>query len=135
MMEYSEFKRGIATSQNGKYTKVLFNIQQYITDDEVRAFYPKNFFNASTEPEFFVFTDNNIIRFTQNDTVSEVSYFKDFRVEKLSIVRTNNRKEELQLEIKLSSGDKFIFNSKEDSNHDWAYDYTDYIENIFKLLK
>jgi hypothetical protein len=135
MNSYRDFKREMGSISYGGYTKILSNIQKYNTDDEVRAFYPKNFFTDSAEVEFFIFTDRSIVRFRQNARASDVMYYKDFQVESLRIIKSNSRQEEMQLEIKLRSGDKFFFDSKADSNLDWVDTYAKYIENIFILLK
>ncbi|WP_161556829.1 DUF3908 family protein [Paenibacillus amylolyticus] len=132
---YQDFKREMATISYGGFTKILSNIKKYITDDEVRAFYPKNYFTDSAEVEFFIFTDRSIIRFRQNAKASDVMYCKDFQVETLRIIKSNSRQEEIQLEIKLRSGENFFFDSKTDSNHEWVDSYAKYIENIFIMLK
>ncbi|SEO11571.1 DUF3908 family protein [Paenibacillus sp. OK076] len=135
MNSYRDFKREMSSISYGGFTKILSNIQKYVTDDEVRAFYPKNFFTDSAEVEFFIFTDRSIIRFRQNARASDVMYYKDFQVETLRIIKSNSRQEEMQLEIKLRSGENFFFDSKADSNHDWEDTYAKYIENIFIMLK
>ncbi|WP_340388464.1 DUF3908 family protein [Paenibacillus sp. FSL E2-0151] len=135
MHNYKEFKKNFSQPVFGQYWKMFSAIQNNINDDEVRAFYPKNFFNDSKEKEFYALTDKNIFLFKESDAVVTISYFKEVRVEKLQLTRPYNRSEELQLEIKLCSGDKFIFDSMKDSNDDWAYHYVEYIEEIYKLLK
>ncbi|RAI85656.1 MULTISPECIES: DUF3908 family protein [Paenibacillus] len=135
MNSYHDFKREMGSISYGGYTKILSNIQKYVTDDEVRAFYPKNFFTDSAEVEFFIFTEKSIIRFRQNARASDVMYYKNFQVETLRIIKSNSRQEERQLEIKLRSGESFFFDSKADSNHHWEDTYGKYIENIFIVLK
>ncbi|MEK4239078.1 DUF3908 family protein [Paenibacillus sp. FSL H7-0714] len=135
MNSYKEFIKSFGHPVTSRYSKLFSTIKNYVNDDEVKAFYPKNFFNDNKEKEFYAFTDKNIFVFRESDMVVTILYFKEVRVEKLQLVQPYNRSEDLQFEVRLDSDDKFNFDSMKDSNHDWAYQYVDYIKAIYKLLK
>lgn len=134
MRNYIEFKQNLNHSGIGRISKLFTVIRNYVADDEVKAFYPKNFFNNSTEIEFYAFTDKSIYLIKESDKVVTISYFKEVKTEKLQLIQSYGQQDDLKMEIKLESGDKFNFDSIKDSNHDWAYDYVAYIKAIYELL-
>ncbi|MHA2856910.1 DUF3908 family protein [Paenibacillus lautus] len=135
-MNYIEFKKKMGQPIVGVNPELFFNVQKFVIDQNVRAFYPKNFFHENKETELYIFTEKDLWCFVVGKETTDATLIKDFQVDKLRIIRANNQRlTGSNLEIKLISGDEIFFNAKEDSNEDWVEQYTWYIEEIFDLLK
>lgn len=134
MEMYKEFKRFFGNRSVS--TDLLLYIQESKLEEDLVAFYPRNWFVDGKEPEMFVITKDDIIRVKRNHKVLDIEVFKDFKVTKLSYSENlQNRYTGSKLEITLQTGDKIFFNASEDANEDWTETFSQYIEEIFKTIK
>lgn len=137
MEKYIEFKKHF--SNNPFITDLLHYIQESKLEEEVVAFYPKNWFVNDTTPEIIVFTKKDIVRVKKDYKTLEIDVYKDFKVTKLSYFENlNDRYAGSKLEISLQSGDQLILNAAENVNanyEDWTISLSQYIGDIYKTLK
>lgn len=135
-MEYTQFRNYFGKPVFGIHHDLFSIIQKYVTDEEVSAFYPKNLLIDGVNLEVIIFTDSDAWIFIKEESTIEVSVIKDFKVEKMKIIRSTGYQDYgLKLEIEFTSGDKLFLNSSEDTNDDWKETFSLYIEDLFQLLK
>ncbi|WP_339245268.1 hypothetical protein [Paenibacillus sp. FSL F4-0243] len=133
MDRFLDFKKNM--NDQRKYHAMFFSIDKFVLEEQVKAFYPKNFFSDVNPTEFFIFTDSNIWCFIENMDATEIILYKNFEVEKLKLVRANNQRQiEAKLEIHLKSGEQILLSPNDEANVDWKDTFITYIEKIFDLL-
>lgn len=137
MKLYSQFKSYFGNSSFS--TDLLLYIQESKLEDEIVAFYPKNWFHKDKTPEIFLFTKSDIVWIKKNYKTLEVDIYKDYKVTKLSYFEhLNDRYAGSRIEIFLQSGDRIKLDASEDVNpnyEDWVVSLSQYIREIYNLLK
>lgn len=134
---YKQFKSYVG--HRSFSTDLLFYLQESKLEEEIVAFYPKNWLFKDRTPEMIVFTDSDIVWVKKNYKTLEVDVFKDYKVTKLSFLENlNDRYAGSKLVISLQSGDQLTLSSAEDVDanyEDWIFRLSQYIDEIYKLLK
>lgn len=120
-------------------TDMLLFLQESKLEEEIVAFYPKNWLFKDKVPEMIVFTKTDIIWVKKDYKTLEVEVFKDYMVTKLSYLENlNDRYAGSKLVISLQSGDQITLSASEDVDtnyEDWIFRLSQYIGEIYKLLK
>lgn len=134
MEMYTEFKRFFG---NRSLTMDLLHfIEDSKLEDELVAFYPKNWLTNGETPELVLFTKTDIVRVAKNHKILEVEIHKNFEVKKLSYLEhLNNRYAGSKLEIFLLSGDHIFFDASNDTNEDFVEYSNKYLKEIYNYLK
>jgi hypothetical protein len=134
-ISYQEFKeryRIPGTIENRMYSNIIRNIDEFLSEIDVKFFYPKNIYNDG-EAEFIVFLDNGYLKVSY---VNNEYIFKQYNakviMKELRTDRFTNCKHEL--EITYDKGESLKLNALNDSSADWEEEYCKVIRQIFKSL-
>jgi hypothetical protein len=135
-LTFLEFKEGVKNRKFGVNNR-LFNamikeINDFILEEEIEFFYPKNISNSKGE-EFIIFTNSKIITISSNE--EKVSFkVNPFKIASFHFDTPRYDQDSIYLQLILEDGSLFEFQSYEDSNKDWNQDYIYSIKNLIKKL-
>lgn len=139
-VDYVEIKRYFESrrySENkaGKYSNMLFKIEEFVDVNTIKLFYPKNLFVDSKDLEAYLVFEDKILRgkiLEDNNieiTALRLKDLTDFKCE-----CTCNPDGYHRLTMKFQNGETLVFNSVEDTNTSWSHKFEKLIKDLLKLL-
>ncbi|TQR20716.1 hypothetical protein [Psychrobacillus vulpis] len=135
MFEYKNFKEKVANMQfnfrSDGYIRVIAFISDVYKEENILAFYFKNGVNEKKKELFFIFKESilKVSKIEDADFLFE-HYSKNIVKKKFTTSKFTGQSHELVLTFE--NGEQLVFNNIEDSNHDWAAEYTESIKEIYK---
>jgi hypothetical protein len=116
------------------HEELLQSIENYLKD-EMKIFYPKNFFN-SKDSEVIVFSDTKIfvLHFADDVRIDIESY--ELNIKKIDFKTPDRYMLKARLIVEPQDGPKLEFDSIDDSDAQtsWPSEYREAIETIYKFL-
>ncbi|MGB5945327.1 hypothetical protein [Paenisporosarcina sp.] len=139
-MTYDDFKTKVNTRTfyalyNDGYPRVINFVNDVYGEENIKAFYGKNLVNELDVELFFVFEKGILKVSKQKNADSDFVYdFMKSKVNKKSLITSRYLSNPHVLTVLFENGEHIVFHNKEDSNYDWASEYSEFILELYKAL-
>ncbi|WP_274362744.1 DUF3908 family protein [Paenibacillus thermotolerans] len=109
-------------------------LKEYVNEDDVKVFYPKNLFVENTNIELYAFMQDHVIAIIQGDNgiILKSLYYKNIR--NIELFKSTRNESEVGLLIRYTNEEEINLRSHQDTNDTWAFRYGKKIKEIFKML-
>ncbi|WP_405173785.1 hypothetical protein [Paenibacillus sp. FSL H8-0260] len=136
MEMFKEFKKAAIVPGFTPWKSVLLIAQEYLSDDKVKAFYPKGDMESDDNGQLYIFTESDLWIFQKENSIEKIQVKKDIKVTEITrSVVNSTRPTGLNLQIQLESGEIIDFNASEGVNEQWLENFNNYIELVFTKLR
>ncbi|KZR58352.1 DUF3908 family protein [Pseudobacillus badius] len=126
-------KRGF-DERSRHYRSLLERIAPYINEENVKWFYPRNVFNKEEKKELiFLFEDHFAVATFQKEEVYKIRTIAFDRVE-ISLDIPEYAHEGVSLGVYRNGEVILSFHSAADSNKNWTEEYTETIQDLYRIL-
>lgn len=118
-----------------KYYNVLIKMEELIDINVMELFYPKNIFSDNNKVEFYIFFEDKILRGKiSKNTDIEIKTFKFQNIIDFKFECDFKNQGFCRLTIKFKSEEVIVFDSIEDANETWCYEFGNKIREIYKFI-
>jgi hypothetical protein len=118
-----------------KFEYITEKLQEYIHQESVKLFYPKNLFVEEKETELYLFTEDKLFIVTGEEQRSNFNVLSLKEIDDINFETTFlTGKALIKINIMFKNGREIVFNSLEDTNQSWSYAFSKKINNLFLLL-
>ncbi|PES17529.1 hypothetical protein CN501_08290 [Bacillus cereus] len=133
---YNQFKESTQKREfddHKQYLRLQKELREFYDEGkDFLFFYPRNLFNKK-ETEFIIFLKDGFVIVNKVENGYRYEQFYCKLVSK-ALVRSKFNNLDHQLNLTFDNGKELIFNSLEDSNHDWIDDYSISIKELYKII-
>lgn len=133
-MDFEQYKKSILTEDIGDYKshrRLAKEIESLYKVEDMKLFYAKNLFNKK-EVEIYIFLENGFVHCKLSEGCDEIKHYHCKPVSKHFVIP--NDSEHVTLNVLYDNGEQLVFNSNEDSGHNWYQEYIDHIRALYKIL-
>ncbi|MED5019322.1 DUF3908 family protein [Paenibacillus chibensis] len=117
-----------------KHRYLVKTMLEFVENNEVKGFYPKNLFSDQLALECFVFTDNKLLIFREVEKRINVNVLSYNQIEAARLEREKDDFPDEIVKINFSSGEEILFDPKIDSNAHWYDSFKENATDIFKII-